>query len=92
MGGNQEIKKEDEKQEEDEDNPKIILVTSAFHMPRAQLVFKATGINVISFPVDFKIGAKKLTFMSFIPSASSFASTSYFVKEMIGRTYYSLRY
>ena len=74
------------------DNPKIILVTSAFHMPRAQLVFKAAGINVISFPVDFKIGAKKLTFMSFIPSASSFASTSYFVKEMIGRTYYNLRY
>ena len=74
------------------DNPKVILVTSAFHMPRAQLVFKAAGINVIPFPVDFKIGAKKLTFMSFIPSASSFASTSYFVREMIGRAYYNLKY
>ena len=74
------------------DNPKIILVTSAFHMPRAQLVFEATGINVIPFPVDFIIGAQKITFMSFIPSANSFAATSFFVREMIGRTYYNLKY
>ena len=74
------------------DNPKIILVTSAFHMPRAQLVFEAAGINVIPFPVDFKTGAGKLTFMSFIPSADSFASTNFFVREMIGRTYYNLKY
>jgi uncharacterized SAM-binding protein YcdF (DUF218 family) len=74
------------------DNPKIILVTSAFHMPRAQLVFKAAGINVIPFPVDFRIGAQKITFMNFIPSASSFAATSFFVREIIGRTYYNLKY
>ena len=74
------------------DNPKVILVTSAFHMPRAQLVFEAAGINVIPFPVDFIIGAGKFTFMSFIPSAGSFSSTSFFVREMIGRTYYSLKY
>ena len=47
------------------DNPKIILVTSAFHMPRAQLVFEAAGVNVIPSPVDFIVGAGKLTFMSF---------------------------
>ena len=74
------------------DNPKIILVTSAFHMPRAQLVFEAAGINVIPFPVDFLIGTGKITLMSFIPSASSFASTNFFVREMIGRTYYNLKY
>ena len=74
------------------DNPKIILVTSAFHMPRAQLVFKAAGINVIPFPVDFRIGAQKITFMNFIPSAGSFAATSFFVREIIGRTYYNLKY
>ena len=74
------------------DNPKIILVTSAFHMPRAQLVFEAAGINVIPFPVDFRIEAQKITFMNFIPSANSFAATSFFVREMIGRTYYNLKY
>ena len=74
------------------DDPKVILVTSAFHMPRAQLVFEAAGISVIPFPVDFLIGTGKITLMSFIPSASSFAETSFFVREMIGRTYYNLKY
>ena len=74
------------------DDPKVILVTSAFHMPRAQLVFEAAGINVTPFPVDFLIGTGKITLMSFIPSASSFAETSFFVREMIGRTYYNLKY
>jgi uncharacterized SAM-binding protein YcdF (DUF218 family) len=74
------------------DDPKVILVTSAFHMPRAQLVFEAAGINVTPFPVDFLIGTGKITLMSFIPSASSFASTNFFVREIIGRTYYNLKY
>ena len=74
------------------DNPKIILVTSAFHMPRAQMVFEAADISVIPFPVDFKSRYRKLSFMSFIPSAGSFAVTSSFVREMIGRTYYKLKY
>ena len=74
------------------DNPKIILVTSAFHMPRAQMVFKAAGIKVIPYPVDFKSASEKLTFMSFIPSAGAFVGTSSFIREMIGRTYYNLRY
>ena len=74
------------------DNPKIILVTSAFHMPRAQTVFEAANINVIPFPVDFRNGARKITIMSFIPSAGSFASTSFFVREMIGRAYYKIKY
>ncbi len=74
------------------DDPKVILITSAFHMPRAQLVFEAAGISVIPFPVDFLIGTEKLTLMSFIPSASSFALTNFFVREMIGRTYYNLKY
>ena len=74
------------------DNPKIILVTSAFHMPRAKIIFEAAGINTIPFPVDFRRGTGKLTYMSFIPSAASFARTSYFVREMIGRTYYNLKY
>lgn len=73
-------------------NPKVILVTSAFHMPRAQIVFEAAGINIMPFPVDFQIGVSKLTFMSFIPSVGSLQGTSFFVKEMIGRIYYKLKY
>ena len=73
-------------------NPKVILVTSAFHMPRALTVFEAAGINIVAFPVDFQSSESKLTFMSFMPSANALNDTSFFVREMIGRTYYKLKY
>ena len=73
-------------------NTKIILVTSAFHMPRAQKVFKAAGLNVVPYAVDFRNRYTNISLMSFIPSAYSFEETSLFVREMIGRTYYNLKY
>ena len=75
-----------------DDKPKVLLVTSAFHMPRAQKVFEAAGINVVPFPVDFQKGLSKITFMSFMPSANALSGTSFFVREMIGRIYYNLKY
>jgi len=75
-----------------EGKPKVLLVTSAFHMPRAQIVFEAADINVVPFPVDFQKELSKLNFMSFIPSAKSFYNTSFFVREIIGRNYYNLKY
>ena len=74
------------------ENSKIILVTSAFHMPRAEKVFKAANINVIPFPVDFQSSKLKTTIMDFIPSAVSLFDTSHFLREMIGRLYYYLKY
>ena len=69
----------------------IILVTSAFHMPRAKKIFEAANIKVIPFAVDFS-SSRKITLMDFIPSASGLYVTSNFVKRMIGRAYYSLKY
>jgi len=74
------------------ENAKIILVTSAFHMPRAEKVFKAANINLIPYPVDFQSSKLKTTIMDFIPSAGSLSQTSHFVREMIGRLYYNLKY
>ena len=70
----------------------IILVTSAFHMSRAKKVFEATNIKVIPFAVDFQNSSKKVAIMDFVPSANSFSNTSHFVREMIGRLYYNLKY
>ena len=69
-----------------------ILVTSAFHMPRAKKVFEAANIKVIPFAVDFKTQIKKITIIDFIPSANSLKDTSHFFREMIGRLYYNLKY
>ena len=71
---------------------KVILVTSAFHMPRAKKVFVASGIKVIPFAVDYISSEQKITFMHFIPSAGSLGATSFAVRELIGRLYYNLKY
>ena len=71
---------------------KLILVTSAFHMPRARMVFENQNILVTEFPVDFLSGASKLGILDFLPNASAFNNSSLFVREMIGRAYYSLKY
>ena len=72
--------------------PNIILVTSAFHMPRAQKVFEAAGISVSPFAVDFLSEADNTKIMDFMPNAKAFADTSFFVRELIGRLYYNLKY
>ena len=72
-------------------NSEIILVTSAFHMKRAKKIFKSNNIKVIPYPVDFR-ASKKFKLLDLIPSAGSFNNTSYFVREMIGRIYYELKY
>ena len=73
-------------------DPKIILVTSAFHMPRAQKVFEASGLLVIPFPVDFLTGAKQTTIIDFMPNAEALSKTSFVIREIIGRLYYHLKY
>jgi len=73
------------------DSPKIILVTSAFHMKRASKIFKTENFDVIPFAVDF-LNSRKITFIDFIPSASALSGTSNFLREMIGRLYYYFKY
>ena len=75
-----------------EKNSKLILVTTASHMPRALKAFQALDLNVIEYPVDFKNTSSNYTIMSFIPSAGALSETSNFVREIIGRIYYKIRY
>ena len=60
-------------------------------MPRAYKAFKGHNINVIPFAVDFE-PTKKITFLDFIPSADGLGGTTSFVREIIGRLYYNLKY
>lgn len=73
-------------------NSKIILVTSAFHMPRAQIVFHNQSLNVIPYAVDFRKSAKKVSIIDFLPNAKAFNYSSTFFKELIGRAYYTFKF
>jgi uncharacterized SAM-binding protein YcdF (DUF218 family) len=70
---------------------RIILVTSAFHMPRSKRLFENEGIDVQTYPVDYKVGVSALTPMSFLPSADASASFQFAWRELIGRLYYSFK-
>jgi uncharacterized SAM-binding protein YcdF (DUF218 family) len=71
---------------------RIILVTSAFHMNRAQRLFQKQGFIVIPYKVDYKsAGQSAITVIDFLPSAGNFEMTETGIREIIGRLYYSIR-
>jgi uncharacterized SAM-binding protein YcdF (DUF218 family) len=80
---------------------RIILVTSAMHMPRALGLFRHQGLDVIPAPADFTItqaGWEHLMEPSFetqiinlFPNASNLSLTTRVLKEYFGLLYYKVR-
>jgi uncharacterized SAM-binding protein YcdF (DUF218 family) len=71
----------------------ILLVTHAWHMPRAKWCFENQGIKVISAPTGFLSNRTDLKrFDQFLPSAQAIQTSSWALHEMIGRYWYQLRY
>lgn len=73
------------------DTKRIVLVTSAFHMPRAASLFEAQGFDVVRMPVDFKQSADRITPMDVLPSAAALEQITFFEREMLGRLFYALK-
>ena len=73
---------------------KIILVTSAYHMPRARSIFIKYGFDVRAYPVDFRseeINTEYITNpLNWIPSSRHLHSNSLALREILGRVYYEL--
>ena len=79
---------------------RILLVTSAMHMPRSVAIFEKQGFDVIPAPTDFNITqAEKLPFsqvwpnylFEVIPSADNLNETSLALKEYLGILAYWMR-
>jgi uncharacterized SAM-binding protein YcdF (DUF218 family) len=80
---------------------RVILVTSAMHMPRAVLLFEEQGLEVIPAPTDFTVTqAGWDSLMSFqmpeallylLPNSSSLSLTTNTLKEYFGLLVYRLR-
>ena len=69
--------------------PRIILVTSAFHMRRAGMLFRKNGFEVTPFPVDLQTSENSgITPLSFLPSAQALAGSETAIREMIGLACY----
>jgi uncharacterized SAM-binding protein YcdF (DUF218 family) len=68
---------------------RIILVTSAFHMRRAQMLFERAGLVVVAFPVDFWSSTDNtFTILDIMPSAHSLYKSEVALREFYGFLYY----
>lgn len=63
---------------------RIILVTSALHMPRSMRIMKKIGLYPIPSPADFAVGSLSLDPLSFLPSISNFSTSTRSIHEWIG--------
>lgn len=71
--------------------PPYLLITSAFHMPRAALVFKKAGVDVVPFPCNYNIGRGSFSALDLIPTPSTLLGWDSFLKEAVGYWWYKIR-
>jgi uncharacterized SAM-binding protein YcdF (DUF218 family) len=74
---------------------RILLVTSAYHMPRAMLLFRPSAVEVLPVPADFHVaGSESWTQFSlsrFLPQGYGFFWSDVAAREYLGICFYRLR-
>jgi uncharacterized SAM-binding protein YcdF (DUF218 family) len=68
----------------------ILLVTQAFHMPRAMSAFEANGLQVTPAPVGFQAGQGAQMQSYWIPLMASRERAAHAWRELIGQGWYWL--
>src|SRR5690606_29266430 len=48
-------------------SPPYLLISSAMHLPRAELLFEKSGVAVDPFPAHYTAGRSGVTFADFVP-------------------------
>jgi uncharacterized SAM-binding protein YcdF (DUF218 family) len=78
---------------------RVLLVTDAWHMPRAVAAFDRVGVDVVPAPTYFLSGVHRLTngaeerddWRDWLPQAAAFAASYYAIHELLGSAYYAIR-
>ncbi|KAA3603992.1 MAG: YdcF family protein [Candidatus Scalindua sp. AMX11] len=73
------------------DAKKIVLVTSAFHIPRAYALFKKIGVDAVPVASDFIIKPSPYDPFSFIPNVGDLENSSLAIKEYFGIAAYWIK-
>jgi uncharacterized SAM-binding protein YcdF (DUF218 family) len=68
----------------------VVLVTSAYHMPRSVLAFTRIGVHVIAAPTDYRVGKAPYGVASFLPSFHALSDSIQALREYLGFVQYSL--
>jgi uncharacterized SAM-binding protein YcdF (DUF218 family) len=69
----------------------VVLITSAFHMPRASWLFRRAGVEFVAFPCD-QHRASRTTITDYLPSGLALHKTELALREYYGLVYYQFRY
>ncbi len=69
----------------------ILLVTDAWHMPRAVNAFRHAGFQVIPAPTAFTT-RYRIDLLALLPDAGALLNSRIFCHELIGRLWYKLKY
>ena len=69
---------------------RVVLVTSAMHMPRSLRAFEAAGFEVLAAPTGFR-GQRPLAAYQLMPSASALRLSHAALREWFARAVYRLR-
>lgn len=70
---------------------RVILVTTAWHLPRAAYQFKKAGVDCIPFPVDFRVDSTRgATVIDFVPRGEAWMQTETALRETYGYWFYRL--
>lgn len=70
--------------------PPYVLVTSAYHMPRAHLVFEKAGLDVVPFPCNYTAGMGETGPDDFIPTPSVLMAWDGYLKEAFAYWWYKV--
>ena len=71
---------------------KIVLVTQAYHMPRAVYEFRKAGFDVLPAPTAFMGQLSELSVFDFLPSPEALMSSYLLAHETLGMLWYRIRY
>jgi uncharacterized SAM-binding protein YcdF (DUF218 family) len=63
---------------------RVLLVTSAFHMPRSMGLFRREGYDVVPYPVDFRTRSPGDAWRPFLAASDGLQRTDLAVREWIG--------
>jgi len=69
---------------------RVVLVTSAFHMPRAMLAFQKAGMDAVPAPTDYLAKRSPLTWADYLPGVSALETSFAALHEYVGLPYYRL--
>jgi uncharacterized SAM-binding protein YcdF (DUF218 family) len=68
---------------------RVLVITSAFHVPRSADCFRAVGLDVDFLPVDYRSRRSiPLTFAGMLPRATALEHNSAALREILGRVIY----